>query len=106
MKTRKKYRQLKFYMDSLKEQYHAVFLIFRINNNQVHGILNGNAEDWIFTSTSSYFLKYIPGGTLSKYAMWIGSVPKTIGHFYLKITESAARAGYELCDKEEEAANE
>ena len=88
-------------MDSLKDEYHAVFLFFRINNNQVYGVLNGNAEDWRFTSESAYFLKYIPGGTLSKYAMWINVVPKTINHFYTELIESAAKAGYELCEKEE-----
>ena len=101
MGARRKYKQLQFCLLTLKDQYHSVLITFRLKGQEVMGILNGNVEDWRFTSESSVFTKHIPGGTLSKYAEWIGSVPKVVGQLYPEIMEAAARAGYDLSEKEE-----
>ncbi len=101
MRVQRKYKQLKFCLDALKAQYHSVVLTFKLHNKEVRGILNGNPEDWKFQSNSPVFLKYIPGGTLSKYTLWLNGVPKVISPLYIGIMESAAKAGYDLCEKEE-----
>jgi hypothetical protein len=88
-------------MDALKDHYHSVGLQFRLNKHEIQGILNGNAEDWVFTSNSEAFVRYIPGGKLEKYALWIGGVPRVLGHLYTEIFEAAGKAGYDLFEREE-----
>jgi hypothetical protein len=101
MRVQRKYKQLKFCLDALKAEYHSVSIGFKLHNKEVRGILNGNPQDWKFHSTSPVFLKYIPSGTLSKYALWLNGVPKVISPLYVNIIEAAAKAGYDLCEREE-----
>lgn len=101
MRKRQRYRQLKMGMDALKDHYHSVGLHFRLNRQEVQGILNGNAQDWVFTSNSDAFVKYVPQGSLTKYALWIGAVPRVLSHLYAEIFEAAGKAGYDLFEKEE-----
>ncbi len=101
MRIRKNKWQLKFCLDTVSHRYNSVVLCFKLNNKLVYGTLNGTAEDWVFTSGSSSFLKAIPNGALSNYAFWIGTVPSVISELYAKIDEAALKAGYNLMPQEE-----
>ncbi len=92
-------------MYALKDQYHSVLITFRLRDQEVMGILNGNADDWQFTSSSALFTRHVPGGILCKYAEWSGGVPRIVGQLYPEIMEAAARAGYDLSEKEEDGAS-
>ena len=101
MPTRKRYRQLKFNIVELQYHYEMVFLSFKLNQHEVKGVLNGSTTDWTFQSTSPAFLKIVPSGKLSKYALWIGRVPKQINKIYDGISDAAIKAGYDITEKEE-----
>jgi len=100
MRTYKKYKQLKLGIDFLQDQYDTVGLSFKLRQRQVTGILNGSTADWIFQSSSPAFLKRIPSGALTKYAVWIDTVPKDISLVYNQISEAALKAGYDMNEKE------
>ena len=101
MPTRKRYRQLKFAIDELQGHYDCVLLFFKLNGQEVHGVLNGSVLDWTFESYSAAFLKIVPSGRLHKYALWFDSVPKQLNKVYWGIWEAATRAGYAITEKEE-----
>lgn len=101
MPARKRYRQLKLDMDLLQDHYEMVPLSFKLGHHQIRGILNGSATDWTFQSDSPAFLRIIPSGRLSKYALWIDHVPRQISKIYNGILESAIKAGYAIAEKEE-----
>ena len=100
MPTRKRYSQLKFDIDSLQYHYEMVFLSFKINQHEVKGVLNGSSTDWTFQSNSPVFLKIVPSGKLSKYALWPGRVPRQINKIYNGIADAAIKAGYDITEKE------
>ena len=100
MPVHKKYKQLKFSVDALKDQYHAVYLSFRLHQKPVTGVLNGSANDWTFSSESPSFMRHVPCGALHKYQLWHGHVPKNISAVYNGIIEAAFKAGYELNERE------
>lgn len=99
--VRKRYRQLRFEIDQLEDHYHMVCLRFKINRQEVSGLLNGSITDWMFESKSDAFLKIVPSGRLCKYALWCDGVPKQINKIYKGVWEAAMKAGYDLLEKEE-----
>lgn len=101
MAVYKKYRQLRFNVDVLQDHYEAVHLQFRLYGRQVKGTLQGNFRDWNFTSSSPLFLRFIPGGVLYKYNLWLQPVPGQLSDIYNAIDEAARKAGYDLSEKEE-----
>jgi hypothetical protein len=101
MPGRKRYRQLKFDIDILQHHFEMVFLTFKLNQHEVKGVLNGSSTDWTFQSGSPAFLKIVPSGKLSKYALWFGGVPRQIHKIYNGIGDAAIKAGYNLAEKEE-----
>lgn len=99
--VRKRYRQLRFEIDDLHFHYEMVFLRFKINRDEVVGILNGSVTDWLFQSDSPAFLKIVPSGKLFKYALWTNGIPKQLDRIYKGLSDAAFKAGYDLTEKEE-----
>jgi hypothetical protein len=87
----------------MQYHYEMVPLAFKVNQHVIDGVLNGSAADWTFQSRSPAFLKIVPSGKLSKYALWLNHVPKQINKIYHGITEAALKAGYDIIEKEEMA---
>lgn len=100
MPVRKRYRQLKFEIDEQQDHYEGVLLRFRLNREEVTGLLNGSITDWVFQSDSPAFLKFVPSGRLCKYALWYDRIPQQVNRIYKGMWEAALKAGYELSEKE------
>lgn len=96
----RKYKQLRFNVDVLQDHYEAVPLLFRLYHKKVKGILQGDFRNWQFTSSSPVFLKYIPGGTLHKYNLWLQPVPRELSDVYNAIDQAALKAGCDLTDRD------
>jgi len=101
MPARKRYKQLKLETDAYQYHYEKLHLSFKLNQHTIEGILNGSASDWTFQSNSPAFLKQIPSGKLSKYALWVDEVPRQISKIYNGIWEAAIKVGYDIAEKEE-----
>lgn len=101
MTAARKYKQLKFSMDPLKDHYDAIALRFKLHHQVIKGALTGNYQYWFFKSESPAFLKHIPSGILFKYAIWENHIPTEVSNLYNAIWEAAFKAGYDLQEKEE-----
>lgn len=97
----KKYKQLRFSLESTGQHYHYLPLRFRLRGQLVEGILHGDCSDWCFTSQSPVFIKIVPCGKLRKYMLWIDGVPENVGVLYNAISEAAGLAGYTMQDRDE-----
>lgn len=97
----KKYKQLRFTLESPLQHYNYLPLRFRIGRQLVEGLLHGDCTDWHFTSQSPAFLQTVPGGKLRKYMLWIDAVPQNISVLYDAISEAALSAGYTTQEREE-----
>ena len=96
MPSCKQYKQLKLGMEPATDHYEGVLLSFRLHNQFIKGFLYGTISDWVFYSSSSVFLKYIPAGILPKYALWIDKIPVKLTEIYNGIFSAASKAGYKM----------
>ena len=100
MPARRKYKQLKFGIDTLNRHYDNVILRFVVGRRTVIGILKGDHRNWVFLSGSEAFLRKIPSGQFFKYGLWPNGVPVGISELYNAIWEAALKAGYDLSEEE------
>lgn len=98
----KRYKQLRFSLESTRQHYHYLPLRFRMGRHLIEGVLHGDCGDWFFNSQSPAFTEIIPGGKLRKYMLWIDAVPKNIGLVYNALSEAAVLAGYTMQERDEE----
>lgn len=101
MAPSRRYKQLRFSLESTRQQYHYLYLRFRLGRHWVEGELHGDCSDWYFISYSTPFVKLIPSGLLRKYMLWIDAVPHNLSEVYNAIAEATAAAGYSMMEKEE-----
>ena len=88
-------------MLALRMEYAGILLSFRLGRKEVSGILKGSRGDWTFESQSPAFLRQVPSGRLSKYALWLNNVPSHISDIYEGIRNAALNAGYEMDDSDD-----
>ena len=92
---------MKLGVEPYRGEFDSLWVTFKLGNRPVQGVLIGARSDWRFLSNSEIFLKYIPSGVLSKYALWCNGVPENISTLYNNIFEAAQKAGYDLTEREE-----
>jgi hypothetical protein len=100
MTVRRKYKQLKFGIDTLHRHYDNVVLRFVVGRRTVIGVLKGDHRNWVFLSNSEAFLRKVPSGQFFKYALWPSGVPDGISELYNAIWDAAIKEGYDLAEED------